>query len=212
MLNEQDRTEIVNEMVDLISKEVVRGNKKEAIAASDELEVFNHTMISCVRLWTTHSTTDRFKSRIYQIINCAIRCDEEDAVVAALPIVRGINAFCCFPDLREKLDAAGEAEARRKHPMANWAPGSVLYRGGGLPDQCKGFFEGMQGHKIRFPSFFATSVRMEKAIHFLKSAKLRGGSYPPVLWHIELPPPPALCLHVNYIQPHSVGQFDEGIF
>ena len=122
-----------------LTKEMAVGNRKQAsqpsayIDKNEELnaiEVFSDPIVSSVRIWTMHLKTMRLPVPVYSILNNAVRSDEFAALQAALPLIRGINSFCCFPQLREQLDAAGMAQALSKHPMAGWSRDKCLYRGG----------------------------------------------------------------------------------
>jgi hypothetical protein len=94
-------------------------NRKEEV---NSLEIFADPAVSCVRLWSMAAPLNAEKQEmgvppVYSIIQNIIRSDEAQSLTAALPIIRGINAFCCIPNIREHMDEAKRVEACQKHPM-----------------------------------------------------------------------------------------------
>ena len=106
------------------------------------------------RLWTSAQLLGKgdagvpaaARCELCSVLNAAIRDDHPAALAAAAPLVRAINSLCVVRGARK------EGEAR-------FPPGGVCFRGGGLPDQHRGFFAA--GRKYRVPGFLATSFDQE---------------------------------------------------
>ncbi len=103
----------------ITAEQKVETNRKEIF---NSLEIFADPAVSCVRLWSMVAPLDAEKREIgvppvYSIVQNIIRSDEAQSLTAVLPLIRGINAFCCIPNIREHMDEANRAEACQKHPM-----------------------------------------------------------------------------------------------
>ena len=80
------------------------------------------------------------------LLNAALRGDDAELLAPAMPLMRGIKSLCVVRGARP--------EARLRFP-----PAGVCLRGGGLPDEHRGFF--VPGRKYRVPGFLATSFHRE---------------------------------------------------
>jgi hypothetical protein len=85
--------------------------------------------------------------------------------------------------------------------VIKFPPNGVVFRGGGLPEEHRGFYE--SGREFRVPGFLASSFAKETAEHFMCSARARGE--PCVMWEIHVDPagersPAKRCMHVNYVE------------
>ena len=105
---------------------------------------------------------------------------------------------------------------RRKKGEAAFPPGACVYRGGGLPADHIGFFEGMVGRKYRVPGFVATSFSEAKASEFYIRAYTERGQ-PAVLWRVHVDArgetsPAYRCMHVNLVQHSAVPGEEEYLF
>jgi hypothetical protein len=101
------------------------------------------------------------------IINAVLREDRADTVIHAGPFARGINSLVV---------------SRGGGIIGHFPSGGVLWRGGTLPDEHRGFFA--TGVKYRVPAFVATSMERTVADRFVLLAAQKGGKV--VRWRIEL--------------------------
>ena len=133
------------------------------------------------------------------IINSLLRSDDAAAAPHLAVIVRAINSLL--------ITRRGNIEVIR------FPPQGIVYRGGGLPDEHRGFFH--PDRKYRVPGFLATSFSRRVAGKFMTWADKRGE--PCVLWIIHVDPEgehceERRCVHVNYVTRTNVDGEDEYLF
>ncbi len=80
------------------------------------------------------------------VLNAALRNDDQELLTAAMALIRAINSLCIVRGERP--------EARLRFP-----PAHCCFRGGGLPDAHRSFFQA--GLKYRVPGLLATSFDRE---------------------------------------------------
>jgi hypothetical protein len=104
------------------------------------------------RLWTSDKrfggagVPPALQREFCSLINAVLRGDDPALLCAAMPLIRAINSLCVVRGARpEKL-------LRFPHEHR-------CFRGGGLPDEHRGFF--VSGVKYRVPGFLATSFDRE---------------------------------------------------
>lgn len=130
------------------------------------------------RMWTASRKLNGVE--LSGMLNEALRHDVLS--VLATQLVKSLNHFCC--------------SARGSLPV-------VLYRGGGLPEQHRSFYEDV-GKKFRAPMFLATSDRIDVARRF---ARREVQPHDMVIWRIVMPRSQH-CNHVNFMQ-HDLGENDD---
>lgn len=145
--------------------------------------------VAAQRMWTSNKT---LRGReLCSIINAAIRADCDSPLLAPVAlIVRAINKMCIT----------------RLSVLHGYPADGVCYRGSGLPDEHRAFYDCMVGSKYRVPGFLATSLNRGTAELFYRRAY--SGGLPAVLYRVYVDPrgkdDPALrCLHVNLIKPEN---------
>jgi hypothetical protein len=138
-------------------------------------ELLSDIQSAAGRIWTSPK---RMEEREFCfILNEVIREDIEEPMRHAVCITRAINLLLV-------CDAA-------KKPRAV----SMVYRGGGLPDEHRAFFTLKKTYRV--PMFLATSVCRETSQdRFCRRAEVKN-QLPPVLWIIQLDE--RGCKHVNYL-------------
>jgi hypothetical protein len=133
------------------------------------------------------------------IVNTFLRMDDAAAAPHLAIIVRAINTLL--------ITRRGDVN------MIRFPPNGIVYRGSGLPDQHRSFFQ--SGRKYRVPGFLATSFSRNVAERFMMWADRRGE--PCVLWIIHVDPAgehseARRCMHVNFVTRSHVDREDEYLF
>jgi hypothetical protein len=126
------------------------------------------------------------------IINSMLRLDDASAAPHLAVIVRAINTLL--------LTRRGSIQ------MVRFPNKGITYRGGGLPDQHRRFFQ--PDKKYRVPGFLATSFLRNVAENFMVWADMRGE--PCVMWIVHVDPEgensqAKRCMHVNYVERTAPG-------
>ena len=176
--------------------------EKEMFAHQDE--ALNEIDSASQRLWTSakkmrcNATADQ--REFCSILNTVIRLDNQDALAGAVVLVRSINQLCVTRRINENQQVL--------------PPDDRCFRGGGLPDQHRAFFQ--PGKKYRVPGFLATSFKEDKAEEFLYRAHDES-KLPAVKWVIELDPRGKSsfkyrCKHVNFVSKTNVPGEEEYLF
>ena len=155
------------------------------------------------RLWTSAEVMvlapPEHKRELSFIVNSLLRSDHSQAAPFLAVIARGVNTLL----IQRRIDA---------HVIV-FPPNGVVYRGGGLPNQHRQFFNA--GKKYRVPGFLATSFSQQVADRFMTWADRRGE--PCVLWIVHVVPEgesseARKCMHVNYVTRANVKDEDEYLF
>jgi hypothetical protein len=133
------------------------------------------------------------------IINTLLRIDDATAAPYLAIIVRAINTLLVTRRLAIQL--------------IKFPPNGVVFRGGGLPDEHRGFYE--SGREFRVAGFLASSFSQATAEHFMCSARAR--SEPCVMWVIHVDPagehsPAKRCMHVSYVERSNMPDEMEYLF
>jgi len=142
-----------------------------------------------IKLWTSHIC---LKGKEFcGILNHAIRTDKADLLKHAVIISRGINVQCVI----------------RKKICPVWPEDNITYRGGGLPQQHRFFYE--PNKKYRAPMFLATSTKKYVALNMFCSRV--AAPCEPVLWQFHFHPD-FKCVHVNYLDKSLIEGEEEFLF
>lgn len=169
------------------------------------------TMWAALRLWSSDRriTSSRGKVELCSLLNHAIRDDREPALRPALLLTRAINLFCTKPKNTRRLwGFYGRETASGRQDR--WPTGrnsdvrDTTFRGGGLPEEHRPFFE--VGRRFRSRMFVASSFRRRVALYFMKRQKL-----PRVLWTLRFDAEFG-CRHVNLLRRGDGGQITEDEF
>jgi hypothetical protein len=149
-----------------------------------------------MRVWTSAHTIRDTKIEFCSIINEIIRDDDKEKMKQTVKFCRVVNTLLV------------NRQKDKVWSNAKWPKDNVLYRGGGLPDDKRGFFSA--GKIYRVPMFLATSKnKVVSKNTFCKRAFDR--DEPPVLWKFHLNEE-SKCVHVNYIDKTNVPGEDEFLF
>jgi hypothetical protein len=109
------------------------------------------------RLWSSDlrllDSPAAHRLELCSILNAAIRSDNADLLVTAMPLIRAINSVCVIRGARPD-----------KH--LRFPPEHQCYRGIGMPDEQLEFFQ--PGLKFRVPGFFATSFSRQVVQFYLR--------------------------------------------
>eukprot|EP00668_Euglena_longa_P029577 GGOE01036932.1.p1 GENE.GGOE01036932.1~~GGOE01036932.1.p1 ORF type:complete len:650 (+),score=124.20 GGOE01036932.1:36-1952(+) len=140
------------------------------------------------RIWTSPK---RMEDREFCfILNDVIRQDLDKLMPCAATISRAINLL--LVNVRLTGGVCG-----------------VVYRGGGLPDEHRGFY--VPSRTYRVPMFLATSVDRNTSVQqFCRRAGLQQ-RLPPVLWVVHLDQQVG-CMHVNHIKRSECEGEEEYLF
>jgi hypothetical protein len=170
----------------------------EAFQHKDEL--LSEVAAAAQRMWTSALCLPEVGGREFcGVLNEAIRLDEEADARDTAVVVHTINQLL----VTRRTEAKGE-----------FPPGGTCWRGGGLPDQHRAFFQ--PGTKFRVPMFLATSFSEDTADEFLYRAHVDGG-LPAVKWRIRVDPRGETqfkhrCKHVNFVTRTNVPGEKEFLF
>eukprot|EP00291_Cryptomonas_curvata_P020245 CAMPEP_0172169432 /NCGR_PEP_ID=MMETSP1050-20130122/10700_1 /TAXON_ID=233186 /ORGANISM="Cryptomonas curvata, Strain CCAP979/52" /LENGTH=463 /DNA_ID=CAMNT_0012840485 /DNA_START=198 /DNA_END=1589 /DNA_ORIENTATION=+ len=155
------------------------------------------------RLWTSLSELnwkDDRRVELCTLINLAIRLDESTLLKELMPMIKAINSLCVS---RGKVDGCWPHEGR-------------CFRGGGLPDCARVFFQA--GAKYRVPGFLATSFSETVAFRFAeRQFTASNGEMPAVMWTVQVDPRGASdstlrCKQVTYVKHSNLGEEQEFLF
>ncbi len=159
--------------------------------------LYSHSVNVCV--YACRHVPREHQRDLAFILNSLLRLDDASATPYLAVIVRAINALI----------------VARQHNVETlqFPPNGIVYRGGGLPDQHRVFFQ--PGKKYRVPGFLATSFLRQVAGRFMTWANGRGE--PCVLWIVHVDPEgehseEKRCVHVNYVTRTNVEGEDEYLF
>jgi hypothetical protein len=133
------------------------------------------------------------------IINSLLRMDDEAAAPHLAIIVRAINTLLIT--------------RRMTMEPIKFPEKGVVYRGGGLLDEHRDFFQ--PGREFRVPGFLATSFLQATAEQFMCNARARGE--PSIIWRIHVDPagehsPARRCMHVSYVERSNMPDEKEYLF
>jgi len=142
-----------------------------------------------IKLWT--SNINLKGKEFCGILNHAIRSDKPELLKHAVIISRGINVQCV---IRKKIAPA-------------WPDDNITYRGGGLPQQYRSFYEPKKTY--RAPMFIATSTKKHVALNMFCSRVT--APCEPVLWKFHFHPD-CKCVHVNYLDKSLIEGEEEFLF
>jgi len=134
------------------------------------------------------------KTEFCSILNEFIRNDQIEAIDHVSTISHCLNLLCVI--------------GRHDPIKIKWPDSYILYRGGGLPDDKKFFFQ--IGKKYRCPMFLATSTNEETSQKFCRRAQIES-KLPPVLFEFEIDKK-YKCYHVNYVDKTNIPGEDEFLF
>jgi hypothetical protein len=145
----------------------------------------------------THTCRHEFAPLEHQrefsyVLNSLIRSDDAEAAPHIAVVVRAINTLL--------------VSRRSDVNVIRFPPNGVTYRGGGLPDAHRDFFQA--GKKYRVPGFLATSFARHVVDDFMLWADQRGERC--VLWEIHVDPEgdrfkARRCMHVSYVEHRALG-------
>ena len=144
------------------------------------------------RLWTSgkrmSGVEQLYAKELCSMLNEAVRLDDEELLTHGVLLVIAINQLCVVRGIR--------AEAELKFPKDG-----ICFRGGGLPDEHKAFFQ--DGLKYRVPGFLATSFSEAVILPFCYNAY--DNDVPAVKWVIHLDSRGETdfsyrCKHVNFVE------------
>lgn len=135
----------------------------------------------CVKLWTNGVKLNN--REFCNILNEAIRIDDEDVIRSVLTVTMGIKCLL----VTDRLNRS----------KVNWPEDNLSYRGSTLPVEHQSFYT--PGTHYRVPMYLATSLQKRVAQGFLNILPSKSC---PTLWYIHFPE--EKCVHVNFI-PQGVG-------
>eukprot|EP00668_Euglena_longa_P038505 GGOE01049523.1.p1 GENE.GGOE01049523.1~~GGOE01049523.1.p1 ORF type:complete len:616 (+),score=191.23 GGOE01049523.1:131-1849(+) len=151
-------------------------------------ELHSEVQLVAARLWTSPRTLD--KKELCFILNELLREDHGPLMPLVAVIARAINLL--LVNVRLTGGVCG-----------------VVYRGGGLPDEHRGFY--VPSRTYRVPMFLATSVDRNTSVQqFCRRAGLQQ-RLPPVLWVVHLDQQVG-CMHVNHIKRSECEGEEEYLF
>jgi hypothetical protein len=150
----------------------------------------------CGWLWWLYSSALKLPStadgtEFCSILNEAIREDYEDTARDAAVLCRSLNQLL----VTRRQPVAGQ-------PAMRFPPNATCWRGGGLPEEHKAWYDAHLAQKYRVPMLLATSFSEEKADEFLYFAYDKG--VPTVKWEVRVDPRGETqiryrCKHVSFI-------------
>ena len=147
-------------------------NDLQKEAFKNQHELLSEVSSACQRLWTSGLS---LRGREFcSILNEIIRTDMASCMTHDVAVIcRGINSLCV-----NRLN--------QNNSKVEWPQDHRLYRGGGLPNDKREFFE--VGRVYRCPMYLATSLKEEVSKGVFCRRAMIEQKLPPVLWVFHLDP------------------------